>query len=236
MRKFSVAEYLLQHGADVNWVAINGVCSFPYSQASETALSRVLLEEGSLSSLACVSFLLKTGKANMFTSSDQTRTVLHCLGQRTSTSVGGNDILARKAFKLLNRHFQFTKEQLNLRQVNGSTALELAVRNEKAALVDELLLAGAEWDLVEPNPTGGESALVYAMKMLYLFPKRVEIAADCPPKEEQLDQAFKRQRHIALMLCRKARERAHAASKSVVAELIPETGTKEGGKDEMPTI
>jgi hypothetical protein len=159
------------------------------------------------------------------------------MGLRTSTNFGGNDIVIRKSFKLLNRHFQFTKEQADLTEAGGGyTALELAVSNEKTTLVEELLLAGAEWDLVEPNPRGHESALVYAMKGLYLFPKDVEITGNCPPKEQQLDQAFKRRRHIALVFCRKARERAHATYKdaeSNVAELIPENGTKEGGKEEI---
>jgi len=213
MRKFDIAQCLLDHGADINYLAINGCTSFPVDGTPMTVLGRVLLSAGSsLSSLACVDFLLQTQKASLFTNSEKNETVLHCLGVDSELGNGGNPIFVAEAFKLLNSHFQFTKEQLDAqRNQDGGTALELAVLNTNAALVEVLLQAGAEWDVIEPNPRQLDSALVTAMKHVYLFPRRTKVEGNCPPKEDQLDRAFRRRRHITLLLCRKARERSSSA-------------------------
>jgi len=215
MRKFDIAECLLAQGADVNHLSVNGVLSFPVDGSPVTVLAKVLLEEASLSSLACVSFLLKTGKASPYANTALNLTVLHSLAIRTSTAGGSNEDLGRRAFHRLNDEFRFSKEILNLRNSHGSTALENAVHNGKAALVEELLAAGAEWGVVLPNPTGSISPLEAAMKRLFLFPQGVRVEGDCPPKEKQLDEAFVRQRHICYMLCRKARERARESQEPV---------------------
>jgi hypothetical protein len=211
MRKFDIAQCLLDHGADVSRIFVNCVRYFPVGQPATTVLGSVL-QGGSLSSLACISFLLKAAKASPYANCGENFTVLHRLGQpmRTSTSGAYNDMFVREAFRLLHNHFHFSKEILNARwKGDGVTALELAVYNEEAGLVEELVLAGADWDVVEPHPKGKQSALMLAMKMLYCFPKDVRIEeGNCPSREEQLDQAFNRRRHIALILCRKARDQA----------------------------
>ncbi|RYP54781.1 hypothetical protein DL768_000509 [Monosporascus sp. mg162] len=214
MRKFDVAECLLEHGADVNRLAVNGLRNFPVDEPAKTVLGSVLMQEGSLSSLACISFLLKETKTSPYANRSKDITVLHCLSQGMSSLGGHNDVFVREAFKLLDNHFHFTKEILNARRDGeGFTALEIAVLNDKVGLVEELILAGADWDVVEPNPRGLDSALVLAMKRLYLFPQGVATEeGNCPSREEQLDQAFDRRRYISLMLCRKARDRALVAS------------------------
>ena len=217
MRKFDAAGYLLEHGADVNRLAVNGLRSFPVDYPATTVLGSVLRQEGSLSSLACISFILKETNASPYANRSKNLTVLHCLSQGTSTLGGHNDVFMREAFNLLNDRFHFTKEIFNARQDGeGLTALEVAVSNDKVGLVEELILAGAEWDVVEPNPKGHESALVLAMKKLYLFPQGVTTdEGNCPSKEEQLDRAFGNRRYITLILCRKARDRALVASRDL---------------------
>ncbi|KAH6891535.1 hypothetical protein B0T10DRAFT_605779 [Thelonectria olida] len=181
MRKFDIAQCLLDHGADVNRLALNGVRSFPEGRPAETVLGQVLVQESSLSSLACISFLLETGKASPYTNRSRNLTVLDCLGLSTSTCGGYNGVFVREAFKLLHNHFHFTKEILNARRNgDGFTAMELAVLNNKADLVEELILAGADWEVVEPNPMGHDSALVLAMKNLYHFPRGVAVEGKCP--------------------------------------------------------
>jgi ankyrin repeat protein len=217
MRKFDIAECLLEHGADVNRLAVNGLRSFPVDQPARTVLGSVLAQEGSLSSLACISFLLKDTKASPYANRSKDITVLHCIAQGASTLGDHNDVFVREAFKLLDNHFHFTKEIFNARW-NGedSTALEMAVINDKPGLVEELILAGADWDVVEPTSKGRNSALVLAMKLLYLFPKGVATEeGNCPSREEQLEQAFDKRRYITLMLCRKARDRALVTSRNL---------------------
>jgi len=216
MRKFDVAQCLLEHGADVNRLAVNGLRSFPVDQPAMTVLGSILTQEGSLSSLACISFLLKETKVSPYANRSKDITVLHCLSLGMSTLGGHNDVFVREAFKLLDSHFHFASAIFNVRRNGeGWTALEMAVVNDKAGLVEELILAGADWDVVEPNPKGCDSALVLAMKMLYQFPQNVKTGeGNCPSMEEQLDQAFGKRRYITLMLCRKARDRALVVSRN----------------------
>jgi ankyrin repeat protein len=218
MRKFDIAQCLLEHGADVNRLAVNGVSSFADVKRAMTVLGSVLLMEGSLSSLACISFLLKANGVSPYANRSMNTTVLHLLSHGTSTLGGHNDVFVRAAFKLLHSHFHFTREIFNARwNGGGETALEAAVLHDKAGLVEELLLAGGDWDVIEPNPEGRDSALVLAMKQLYHFPQNVKTGeGHCPSREEQLRQAFDKRRHINLMLCRKARDQALVAEQSLV--------------------
>lgn len=221
MRKFSIAECLLAHGADVNYLFVNGVRSFPDGKAAETVLASVMAQEGSLSSLACVSFLLRTGRASPWTNRTMNMTVLHSLAMRSSTNGDYNEEFVRRAFAMLDTEFHFGKDVLNARTKDGgATALELAVLNDKAVLVEKLLHAGAEWDVVLPNPKGFASPLVFAMKRMYNFPNGVAVEENCPPKEKQLDMAFTRQRHICLMLCRKAREKARESAEMLGSVVV----------------
>ncbi|KAF1997715.1 hypothetical protein P154DRAFT_605187 [Amniculicola lignicola CBS 123094] len=215
MRKFDIAGCLLAHGANVNHLAINGIRSFPENSPAMTVLGRVLQNKSSLSVLACVSFLLETKRASPYAHRELNHTVLHTL---TIGDGESNHMLERKMFSLLHAEFHFSKQILNARNHNGCTALELAVWNNKPALVEELILAGADWDTVLPNPMGVDSPLVSAMKCMYHFPRGVEVEGNCPPKEKQLNLAFSRRRQICLILCRKAREKSQELEMSPVIQ------------------
>src|SRR3954466_7686579 len=107
MRKFDNAECLLAHGADVNHLAINGIRWFPGSSTAITVLGRVLHNRTSLSTLACVSFLLKTGRASLYAHRELNYTVLHTLAIGAGQS---NDMFEHKVFSLLHAEFDFSKQ------------------------------------------------------------------------------------------------------------------------------
>jgi ankyrin repeat protein len=116
---------------------------------------------------------------------------------------------ARQAFRILNNHFRFSLDEINFRSPSdgGKTALELAVLKSNVALVEELLKAGASWDMTDTSPTADDSALRLALKQLYNFRRYTHIDEGfCPTEETQYQDAFARQRRIALVLARKARD------------------------------
>lgn len=216
LRKFDIADCLLAHGADVNYLFVNGIRSFPVDQQAMTILAWTLQQEGSLSSLGCISYLLETGRASPWANREFNTTVLHTFAKAAPSTRGRyHKEFARRAFAMLDGSFDFTgdHEVLDARSENGRgyTALECAVINYKAVLVEKLVSAGADWEHAGPSE-GDESALVLAMKLMYTFPRGLLLEENCPPKEKQLDTALSNLRHICLVLFRKARDKARKRS------------------------
>lgn len=261
LRKFDIADALLSHGGvDINYRFVNGIGWFPVSKVPQTILAWILRQEGSLSSLACVSYLLETGRASPW-ATDQERnfTVLHALAQPSGSSGSSGPIaprgvyheeFVRRAWGLLDGVFRFgdNLDLLNARESDpdpnslpsseqkegenedtsntisgqrngkgtetGRTALEYAVLNYRAILVEKLVLAGADWH-ASGKGLGSDSAVMLAMKMMYNFPGGVLADENCPPREKQLERALSSLRHICLVLFRKAREGARERAREM---------------------
>jgi hypothetical protein len=208
LRKLNIARFLLEQNADVNRHFNSGYNLYADSGSKITVLGHLLYSVGG-SALACIRFLLESGKASMFTDPEETTTVLHNLATKTNPSEREIASVVRRAFHLLNSHFRFTQDQLDLRNRTG-TALEYAVQTCKAVVVDELLRAGASWDIHAPERS---SALQLALKHLYFFPHGFEPEGKFPSKERQLHEAFERRRSIALLISRKALDKCREPKK-----------------------
>lgn len=206
MRKLDIAHCLLEHGADVNRFSLKGYNFSTDKPRRMTVLAHLLyMGDASLSSLACINFLLGTKKASIYTTPEKDETVLHALAFKTNSSERENTMFVRRIFELFNSFFRFTKVQLDLRRYGTtSTALELAVINNKAAVVDELLRAGASVDIRASGPDREDTALELALKHIYFFPQRVTIEDGFLSKEKQLQEAFERRTRIALLLSQMA--------------------------------
>lgn len=206
-RQFEMARLLLDRGADVNHESTEG--TYRSGDVSLTLLGVLIGLERSLSSVACINFLLGTGKANFVVSQKTKTTALHMLANTPEKFC--DELTIRYTFKSLHRHFKFTKEQLDLRdQSTGYTALESAILHQNHALVEELLLAGATWD--EWNDKFNGSAIDVGLHLLRYFPNDQKF--DIGPKSayEQEAIAHKKTRLVALHLCKAAHKRCVSAS------------------------
>ncbi|KAF3941734.1 hypothetical protein ABW19_dt0209979 [Dactylella cylindrospora] len=200
IRRLDLAQSLLKYNPNVNHCFDAGYNFYAEGCFRTTVLGHLIMFGGA-SGLACIEFLLKTGKASIFTDQENTTTVLHCLATQTTPSEREDATVVRRTFELLNGNFRFTEAQLNLRDGNGSTALERAVRNCKVVVVDELLRAGASGSI---HALGEDSAFQLAIKIAYVFPNGYKLEGGPFSRERQLQDAFERRTMVALLLSRKA--------------------------------
>jgi ankyrin repeat protein len=181
-RSFVLASWLLKQGANPNIEYNKG---FMFEMGFSRTLLGVLIMEQSLSTLACINFLVENvPETNFIVASIQGYTALHAVSQIREH--GRDNIAVHLILLRLLEFFKPTIEQVNQLSLDGYTALHFAVSTANFDVVRKLVEKGADPNVKDASGLSPKDIINLTYGDVEEDPDTYIDATDSRPRGEQI--------------------------------------------------